>query len=351
MDDYREVSARLRARIWDPLGVDHTGTSPVFVVPDGALHRVSFASLAVGEDGFLVEGRPIHYLTTERDLPFFIAESSRQDQESGGSGLLALARPHFESRSSGGGDAGANPCLSSFEDLPATEDEVRDILTVVGDASSRSRESPDGVDPLVLVRGDADEAGFKRLAPGRRYLHLATHGFYLDADCVRMRSGARVRGLGAPTAISRARRDDENPLLLSGIALAGANRGAPGSEEDGILTAEEVVSMDLSGVDWAVLSACKTGVGAIHTGEGIFGLRRAFRIAGARTLISSLWPVEDNATRKWMVALYRARFASGLSTAAAARQASLEVLAEGRREGKIAHPFFWAAFLAAGDWR
>ncbi len=109
--------------------------------------------------------------------------------------------------------------------------------------------------------------------------------------------------------------------------------------------------MDLSGVDWAVLSACKTGVGSIHTGEGIFGLRRAFQIAGARTLISSLWPVEDTATRKWMAALYRARFQSKLSTAEAVRKASLAVLTDGRREGPFAHPFFWAAFLAAGDWR
>jgi CHAT domain-containing protein len=202
------------------------------------------------------------------------------------------------------------------------------------------------------VGEEANEESFKRLAPGRRYLHLATHGFYLDAKCVQSQPGVKVRGLGAATASSpAARRDDENPLLLSGIALSGANRRASGRDEDGILTAEEVVSMDLSGVDWAVLSACKTGVGAIHTGEGLFGLRRAFQIAGARTLISSLWPVEDNATRRWMAALYRARFESGLGTTEAVRQASLSVLIEGRRDGKTAHPFFWAAFVAAGDWR
>jgi CHAT domain-containing protein len=146
----------------------------------------------------------------------------------------------------------------------------------------------------------------------------------------------------------------QDPLLLTGLALAGANRragsGREPDAEDGLLTAEEIASLDLSGARWAVLSACRTGVGAIRNGEGVLGLRRAFEIAGAGTLIMSLWQVEDEATSAWMKALYQAR-AANLSTAEAVRKASLDLLAAQRRAGRTTHPFYWGAFIAAGDWR
>jgi hypothetical protein len=121
--------------------------------------------------------------------------------------------------------------------------------------------------------------------------------------------------------------------------------------EDGILTAEEVAALDLSGVDWVILSACDTGVGIIRAGEGVLGLRRAFQIAGAQTLITSLWAVDDESTRKWMRYLYEKRFLKEQNTAESVHQASLEVLQERRRENKSTHPFYWAGFIASGDWR
>jgi CHAT domain-containing protein len=83
----------------------------------------------------------------------------------------------------------------------------------------------------------------------------------------------------------------------------------------------------------------------------VFGLRRAFQLAGARTVIMSLWPVEDEATRLWMTALYRHRFVEGKSTAASVNGASLELLQQRRARGESTHPFYWAGFIAAGDWR
>ena len=125
----------------------------------------------------------------------------------------------------------------------------------------------------------------------------------------------------------------ENPLLLSSFALAGANRRilATRDEEDGILTAGEIASLNLSGVEWAVLSACETGIGRVQNGEGVIGLRRAFQIAGARALIMSLWSVEDTATQLFMTELYRARLIDGQSTAKAIHHAARQVLKE-RRE-------------------
>ena len=145
----------------------------------------------------------------------------------------------------------------------------------------------------------------------------------------------------------------DNPLVLAGLAFAGANvRGDQSALVDnGILTAEEVVGLNLQGVEWAVLSACDTGAGQIKAGEGVFGLRRAFQIAGARTVIMSLWAVGDEATAAWMRALYDARFNRRQSTPDSVRQANLRMLASRRALKQSTHPFYWAAFVAAGDWR
>ena len=119
---------------------------------------------------------------------------------------------------------------------------------------------------------------------------------------------------------------------------------------DGILTVAEIASMDLRGVEWVVLSACETGLGTLRAGEGVLGLRRSFQVAGARTLIMSLWPVGDHETRAWINALYEARL-SGLSTSEAIRKAGSSRIAAARGAGATAHPYSWGAFVAAGDWR
>ncbi len=99
-----------------------------------------------------------------------------------------------------------------------------------------------------------------------------------------------------------------------------------------------------------MLSACDTGIGEVKAGEGVLGLRRAFEMAGARTLILSLWPVEDQAARDWMRQLYRARLVLGLTTIDAVHQANLHMLRQRRATGQSTHPFYWAGFVAAGDW-
>ncbi len=100
-----------------------------------------------------------------------------------------------------------------------------------------------------------------------------------------------------------------------------------------------------------MLSACDTGLGQLRAGEGVFGLRRAFQVAGARTVVMSLWQVEDRSARVWMRALYEGRLVQGLDTADAVREASLSVLRDRRARQQSTHPFYWAGFVAAGDWR
>jgi CHAT domain-containing protein/tetratricopeptide (TPR) repeat protein len=356
----RASGEALRRRMWDPLAEAIGDARTILVVPDGALSLVPFAALPVGQRSYLLERGPvIHYLSAERDVVASPAGSA------GARGLLAIGGPSFgDSTLVGSRPRLANPqdgvkpaptvrgvavpCVGfaavTFQPLIGTRQEVRDLSGVWNAGKAEDERA------RVLVGREASETAFKGAAVGHRVLHLATHGFFLNEECGPLIGG--TRGVGG-LATGRARQSRGNPLLLSGLALAGANRRALAGpdEDDGILTAEEVASLDLSGVEWAVLSACDTGVGQIQAGEGVFGLRRAFQIAGARTVVMSLWSVDDQATRAWMKALYEGRFQRKLSTADSVHQASLTVLRDRRAKGLSTHPFFWAAFVAAGDWR
>ena len=365
----RISGSALRKLIWDPIAAHIGGASQVLIVPDGSLHLVPFAALPVGRSAYLLEeAATIHYLSTERD----VVERSRHAGSPGNaSGLLALGAPAFD---------GPNPALPqnrartpsartpappsvpasaagcgsfhnmTFHELSGALQEATDIAALWhAQRSGQAKESA-----RLLTGAEASERAFKRDAPGRRVLHLATHGFFLGPDCSLSTSGQRgIGGLVTTSGRKPAMARRENPLHLSGLALAGANRRASAApqEDDGVLTAEEVVSLNLDGVEWAVLSACDTGVGVVHAGEGVFGLRRAFQVAGVRTVIMSLWSVDDQAARAWMQALYEGRLRDRLSTAEAVRAASLALLRDRRARGQSTHPFYWAAFVAVGDSR
>jgi CHAT domain-containing protein/Tfp pilus assembly protein PilF len=345
---YAPAAQALSAAIWTPIAPYVRDTGRLFVVPDGALNLVTFAALPDGAGRYLVESAPmVHYLTAERDLVTSPLERTTARS------LLALGNPAYTlagMRPAASGAAatrrGATACPEfrqvRFDRLTHTVREIDDISGLwkaqnAGDARQLSGEG-------------ATESAFKRAAPNARVLHLATHGFFLGS-C----GGAEnTRGVGGLAGAKPRRDAPQSPVIpLSGLALAGANqRATAGSDDDdGILTAEEVVGLDLHEVEWAVLSACDTGLGEVRAGEGVFGLRRGFAAAGVRTTIMSLWSVEDRAARDWMIALYRSRLVDGRSTIEAVTDASRSVLQARRARGASTHPFYWAAFVAAGDWR
>ncbi len=383
----RGIGDDLRRAVWDPLVPLLGNAERVFIVPDGALHSLNFAALPVGEDGYLVESGPlIHYLASERGLV------PADERPSPGRGLLLVGgaafgaiddsvaqaggarsagrgeRPGSGDQGSSGGALAECPAFREhrFPDLPASAREAAEIAALwerAGESSGtvRGREGTAGgerSDDVRLLEGAAaTEAAFKDAAPGRRVLHLSTHGFFLDDRCPSITASLRShRGIGF---LSHAAEPPprplvgDNPLRLSGLALAGANRrsDAGPDEEDGILTAEEAAAMNLAGVDWAVLSACQTGAGEVRTGEGVIGLRRAFRVAGASTVIMNLWSVEDQAAREWMRALYEASLLEGLGTAEAVREASRRVIRRRRSEGVSTDPHYWGGWIASGEWR
>ena len=216
----------------------------------------------------------------------------------------------------------------------------------------------DAIKPIVpnlqLFTGSEATENLLEQLQAPRILHIATHGFFLeDIECTPI-TGSRGTPDGnmifvpnpdfqpdcKPTPSNL-----ENPLLRSGLALAGFNRRESG-DKDGVLTASEVTRLKLYGTKLVVLSACETGVGSVATGEGVYGLRRAFVKSGAESQLMSLWKVDDYGTSELM-SMYYQRLQKGEGRSQAMRQVQLELL----QAPFYQHPYYWASFIFTGDWR
>jgi CHAT domain-containing protein len=310
----------------------------LIIAPDGQLNLVPFGALVNRAGDPLIRRFTLSYLSSGRDL-LRIDAGTRAT-----SGPLIVAAPAFTSgdeeapagaRSAPGrGSADRRRSVNGmhFSHLPGTLEEAR----MVGELLTGAQ---------VLTGARATERAL-RSARGPSILHLATHGFFMES----IGGPATGRGVQAleddvplPTPSSRSVAAGD-PMLRSGIALAGAN-DAPGPGDDGIFTALEASLLDLIGTDLVVLSACETGVGKTVSGEGVYGLRRALTLAGAESQVLSLWKVDDVATRDLMVSFYR-HLLKGEARGEALRSAQLEL--QGRPPTR--HPYFWAAFTLSGDY-
>lgn len=325
------VNARGRAvreMLWDPLRPALVGKR-VLIVPSGALFRVAWSALPDG-NGFLIDrGWSIHVLNHERELLAPALPPMRR--------LLAIADPSPPLTL-----PQTSVCPGADRVLPALPGARREAQELAAFWRKQFAQA----DSLQLLIGEnATEARVRQASPGVDVVHFATHSIGVaGAGCasVATRGFALVSETPAPEA---------DAALFAPAALALASTQPSGSENDGVLSAEEIAALDLSQVHWAVLAACATAAGATRHYEGLFGLARAFRVAGARTVLMSLWPVDDEATAQWSKALYQARFDRGLDTAAALAQAQRSLLDARRSRGDSQHPYYWAGFVAAGDWR
>jgi CHAT domain-containing protein/Tfp pilus assembly protein PilF len=317
-------------------------TRRLLIAPDGQLNLIPFAALVDERNRYLVERYAISHLTSGRDL--LRLQRSRPSQNA----PLVVANPIFgrvktiaarTGKNSGNSQTGdqmwgeIDPTVVFFQSLPGTEREALAIKAVLPQAS-------------VLLRRQATETALKQAkAPG--ILHIATHGFFLsdqEAPLAEMRGVPGDDPLRVPIQLSKWAAKVENPLLRSGLALAGVNERRSG-DDDGVLTAMEAASLDLWGTRLVVLSACDTGVGEVKNGEGVYGLRRALVLAGSETQVMSLWPVLDNKTGSLMTGYYR-RLLKGEGRGEALRQIQLEML----KDAKLRHPHYWASFIQAGEW-
>jgi CHAT domain-containing protein len=377
--DGMAAGATLRRLIWQPL-LDHAapqlaGAATVLFSPDGPLCRFPLAALPGDKPGsYLIEDVAVGVIAVPAALPDLLAPSTRPasppsmllvgEVDYGQSTAAPPATQPVLMASAGPMHRSAARDGDRFDPLPETRAEIATVREQFEDCF------PDGT--LVRLRqGQATTAAVRAKAPACRWIHIATHGFFADE---RQRSAVDASGRPA-SQLARLGGDERvsgfHPGLLSGIALAGANGPGGPDGDDGILTALEMEEMDLSGVDLAVLSACDTGLGRRAGGEGLLGLQRSLQVAGARTVVASLWDVQDDATRNLMIHFYQSLWhpkpGGPIGKLAALRSAQLEMLREGHQRGLAAvtdareaavaadtgrlPPRLWAAFVLSGDWR
>ena len=316
--DINETARALDRRILEPVRPLLGDARHLLISPEGPLNLAPFSALIDEQGRYLVERYLLTYLSSGRDLlRMQVARASR-------SGPVIIADPAFDT------PAGQKPEPQAVTRLgPSAQrrsitagEDLKDLyFAPLAGASLEARAIGSLFpDARVLTGRMATEQALKQVdAPS--ILHIATHGFFLPASAA-----------------------GGNPLLRSGLALAGAN-GRSGGTDDGIFTALEASGLNLWGTRLVTLSACDTGLGEVRSAEGVFGLRRAFVLAGAETLVMSLWPVSDYVTRQTMTAFYGG-LEKGLGRGEALRQAQLAILRQKGRE----HPFYWASFIEAGEW-
>ncbi len=369
----QEAFCRLYDCLFVPLmGAVQGGVRHLILAPDGELCTIPFGALLSPKGRYVIEDYLVTYVTVGRDVVRF-GEERRQrgsavivadpdfdlHQESLGqkiaSGLLGWGRAKAEaigkvsvSRRGEQVRRALREERGGFERLAGTRKEGEAVKGLLERAGIRVE--------AFWVERQAVEGWVKRVRQPM-ILHIATHGFFLPdiAKPVRehlreMVSGERGKGTMEALLVGGRLGYRESPLLRSGLVFAGVNSALrepplplPEEAEDGVMTAMDVMGMDLMGTELVVLSACQTGVGAVRRGEGVIGLRRAFVLAGARTVVMSLWNVPDEETQ-WLMGRFYEGIWGGKGKGEALREAQLGLM----REGK-AHPYYWAAFICQGD--
>ncbi len=340
-------------------------TTNLLISPDGELNLVPFAALVDVQGRYLIERFELSYVASGRDLlqPTGVAAHPEEPLLLGGAAFDgSFGKPEERDEKRGAPARSADMGTLRLGPLSGTGPEVESIGRLLQVPATR-----------VLTGVAATEAAVKAVS-GPRILHIASHGFFLEGSpsgsAQSATAAARPSDRPGPKTSGPGRLED--PLLRSGLALSGFNRRDESqTSDDGVLTALEVSGLDLSGTQLVTLSACETAVGEVRTGEGVFGLRRALVLAGARTQVMTLWKVADDETKSLMVSWY-GQLEAGVGPARAMRRVQLAALrgdtlpvtgstlralgptpsSDEASDPRLAggrHPYFWASFIVSGD--
>ena len=335
--------------IWKPLKSLLAGAKTVYCSPSGLLHRINLAAIQTNDGQVFGDNYQLVLLGSTRQLvvPNNLAQSSTNDAYLAGGIRYATDRTAiaYANRGASGSRSITQSSVLTFQPdslsatrggvldyLPATAAEVREIGQTLAAAGIRAK---------VDTGFYATEEAFRQLgvgAPSPRIVHLATHGYFFPDPVSKGQKANSNFGQEPVFKMS------DYPMIRSGLILAGAKQAwltgkHPQGQEDGILTAYEISQMNLSGTELVVLSACETGLGDILGNEGVYGLQRAFKIAGAKYLVMSLWKVDDRSTQEFMTAFYRHWLMDKQPVPQAFRAAQRELRA------KRAGAYDWAGFV------
>nr|MBN2278291.1 CHAT domain-containing protein [candidate division Zixibacteria bacterium] len=337
----KEVTGKLYGLVIEPLEAFWGDRDHLLISPDGALHFIPFEILTDRKNNYLIEKYHISYVTSGRDLLRFNSPADFSGY------AMLMADPDYdanlgddtpsgETKNSELTDLhsnhhrGAASCLTGpFPRLGYSREEIKAVEDNINSLSNLYIEE--------YLDINARESALMAIGQSPEILHLATHGFVCQDKEARDNLKIYI----------------ENPLLNSGLILAGGNHTLSHNDtnpkdEDGILTALEVCGMNLHGTRLVTLSACETALGDILYGEGVVGLRRAFQQAGAESILMSHWKISDRETSEYMSRFYR-YWLGGLPRQEALRKTSLELMNETRKNYGHTHPFAWAGFTLVGN--
>jgi CHAT domain-containing protein len=305
----------------------------LYISPDGNLNLIPFEVLMNAQGSHVIDNHQISYISAGRDI---VRLEDREEPHKRGMALI-LSDPDYdfglseaqrkESGSSKTAGAASSPKpfeLAYFSRLPDTKDEANTIRQILSERMHIGVNS---------YQNDKAVEAVLHAAESPIIMHLATHGYFIGKEEFQSKPNA-------PESSQMLFKD--YPMLRSGIALAGINLSLKEGKDEGIMSAEKVMGLKLIGTDLVVLSACETGVGDVQSGEGVFGLKRAFILSGAKAVILSLWSVPSRETMDLMTRFY-SLMADGKSKAKALMQAKLELKA------KKPNPFYWGAFVLVGN--
>lgn len=339
--------------IWDSVA-NKNEIKKIYFSPDGSYNQLSMNTLFNPKTSeYLIDEVELHQLTNTRDLLSF-----EQNKEKHNFTAVLFGRPQYNLEK-------PLPEIKT-KNLPDSLTILKDSLAILPDSSKISREKNsnenakyadllgtetevDSIENILqrknwqvqkLMHADALEEQIKRL-DNPRVLHIATHGFWATPSENRKKINLAILDHSEKTTEIA-----DNPMLRSGIVMAGAESLAKNNSnfesENGILTAYEAMNLNLDNTDLVVLSACETGLGDIQNGEGVYGLQRALRVAGAKTLVMSLWTVSDAATQELMRNFY-AIWAENNDARMAFKEAQKKL------RQKYPQPYFWGAFIMIGQ--
>jgi CHAT domain-containing protein/Tfp pilus assembly protein PilF len=339
---------------WKPLEPALKGVERIYFSPDGALNQVALGDVAGGDGQFLMEKYDLRIVSSTKDILGGPRKATTNDS------AVLVGNPAFDLD-----EAQQRTALESLHAAPAATDAAPEAQEI---ASLRSRELESGkLDPLPGTQIEVEEIAtmlekqrwqahlytrehaLKETVmevKGPRVLHLATHGFFEpDQQKADQRESDQHSATEQPANV-------EDPMLRSGLFFAGANRrlsghATPADFDDGVLTAYEASQLNLQGTELVVLSACETGLGEVAAGEGVFGLRRALQVAGADSVLMSMWAVPDKETQELMVLFYE-KLLAGEDKHVALRKAQLEMRARVKVRYGEDRPQYWGAFVLVG---
>jgi CHAT domain-containing protein/tetratricopeptide (TPR) repeat protein len=312
-----ETYVQFWAKIQEHLG----GVKKIYFSPDGVYNKFNPETLYIPDQKkYLADLLDVNFVTSTKD----VVEFSRTEKNNEKTAVL-IGNPDYGQIPSELATNSKTAFINMFQPLPGTMVEIHTIDDMLRDSGWNSKISTDRL---------ASEERIKVLV-SPKILHISTHGYFLE---------------NPPFISQNVNTTDTNPLFKSGLVLADANnffvdyvtgKDADLESEDGILTAYEAMNLTLDNTDLVVLSACETGLGEVMNGEGVYGLQRALKVAGARNLILSLNKVDDQVTKDLMISFYKYYLSSG-TIRESFRKAQMDV------RSKYENPYFWGSFILIG---